>query len=69
VSSVLSNHIIPNYLGYTPVLTNGTVLTTQSGNKLTVTLNSNGERYINNAKIIAANQITTNGVAHVVDSV
>lgn len=44
------------------------MLTTQSGNNLTVTV-KNGDWYINNAKIIAADQITSNGVAHVVDSV
>ncbi|PCH05597.1 Hypothetical protein PENO1_021370 [Penicillium occitanis (nom. inval.)] len=67
LTSTLSNHIIPNFLGYTPSLSNGTVLTTQSGNNLTVTF-TNGEWYINNAKIIAPNQITSNGVAHIVDS-
>jgi uncharacterized surface protein with fasciclin (FAS1) repeats len=68
LSGILSNHIIPNFLGYTPVLTNGAVLTTQAGTNVTVTIR-NGVYFINNARVVASNQITTNGVAHVLDSV
>jgi uncharacterized surface protein with fasciclin (FAS1) repeats len=68
LTRILSNQIIPNFLGYTPLLPNGTVLTTQGGTKLTVTV-KNGVWFVNGAKIIAADQITSNGVAHIVDSV
>ena len=68
LTSTLGDQIIPNFLGYTPSLTDGKVLTTQSGKNVTVTF-SNGEWYINKAKIIAQNQITQFGVAHIVDSV
>ncbi|EED23921.1 conserved hypothetical protein [Talaromyces stipitatus ATCC 10500] len=68
LTSTLSNHVIPNFLGYTPNLANGTILTTQSGNNLTVKI-IDGEWFINNAKIIGSDQICSYGVAHIVDSI
>ncbi|KAM3075295.1 hypothetical protein ACMFMG_007263 [Clarireedia jacksonii] len=67
-SSLLSGHVIPNFLGYLPALSNGATYTTQAGTNVTVTIKG-GDYYVNNAKIIASNQILDNGVAHVVDSV
>ncbi|KAG9228852.1 FAS1 domain-containing protein [Amylocarpus encephaloides] len=67
-SSLISGHVIPNFVGYLPSLTDGATFTTQGGTKITVTV-KNGDYFINNAKIIASNQIISNGVAHVIDSV
>jgi len=67
-SSLLSGHVIPNFLGYLPALTNGATYTTQAGTNVTITIRG-GDYYVNNAKIIASNQILENGVAHVVDSI
>jgi uncharacterized surface protein with fasciclin (FAS1) repeats len=67
-SNLLSGHVIPNFLGYLPALTNGATYTTQAGTNVTITIKG-GDYYVNNAKIIASNQILENGVAHVVDSV
>jgi uncharacterized surface protein with fasciclin (FAS1) repeats len=49
-------------------LTNGQEITTLLGEKLTVTINSNGV-FINNAKVIAADIMAKNGVVHVIDAV
>jgi hypothetical protein len=67
-SNLLSGHVIPNFLGYLPALTNGATYTTQAGTNVTITIKG-GDYYVNNAKIIASNQILENGVAHVVDSI
>ena len=68
LSGLLSNHIIPNFQGYLPLLTNGLVLTTQAGTTVTVSIR-NGNYYLNNARIVGSNLITSNGVSHVLDAV
>lgn len=67
-SSLLSGHIIPNFLGYLPVLKDGATYKTQAGSILTVSIKG-GVYYINNAKVVGSNQILDNGVAHVIDQV
>ncbi|MCJ1388909.1 hypothetical protein MMC18_001760 [Xylographa bjoerkii] len=66
--SLMDGHIIPNFVGYLPALTNGLKLITQAGTTVTVTVQGN-DFYLNNAKIIASNLILENGVAHVLDQV
>lgn len=61
-------HIIPNFAGYLPYLTNGLKLLTQAGTTVTVRVEGS-DFYLNNAKIIASNLILENGVAHVLDQV
>jgi uncharacterized surface protein with fasciclin (FAS1) repeats len=67
-ASLISGHVIPNFLGYLPSLKNCTTYTTQAGSIITVTIQG-GNFYLNNAKIVASNQITENGVCHVIDQV
>jgi uncharacterized surface protein with fasciclin (FAS1) repeats len=67
-ASLLSGHVIPNFVGYLPSLKNGSTYTTQAGTNVTIAVRGN-DYYINNAKIIASNQILENGVAHVIDAV
>ncbi|KAH9208118.1 FAS1 domain-containing protein [Leptodontidium sp. 2 PMI_412] len=66
--AILSNHVIPNFLGYLPSLTDGATYTTLAGDTLTVTI-KNGVYYVNDAKIVSSNTILQNGVAHVIDKV
>lgn len=61
-------HIVADFLGYLPALTNGATFTTQGGTNITVKI-IGGNYYINNAKIIDSNLLVDNGVCHVVDSV
>ncbi|KAH0558613.1 hypothetical protein GP486_004735 [Trichoglossum hirsutum] len=68
LAGVLSNHIVPGFRGYRPLLVDGATLTTKAGTNLTVHIR-NGEYFINEARIIASDLITTNGVAHVLDKV
>jgi uncharacterized surface protein with fasciclin (FAS1) repeats len=68
LASALSGHVVQDFAGYIPSLTNGSSFVTQAGTTITVTIQ--GEDYfINNAKIVSSNLILENGVAHVIDSV
>jgi len=49
-------------------LTNGQLVTTLQGQKVTVTIN-NGNVFINNAQVTVADIVATNGVVHVIDAV
>jgi uncharacterized surface protein with fasciclin (FAS1) repeats len=49
-------------------LTNGQMVTTLQGQKVTVTINS-GNVFINNAQVTVADIVATNGVVHVIDAV
>ena len=49
-------------------LSNGQMITTLQGQKVTVTIN-NGNVFINNAKVTVADIVATNGVVHVIDAV
>jgi uncharacterized surface protein with fasciclin (FAS1) repeats len=67
-ASLLTGHVIPNFAGYLPNLVNGSILTTQAGSTVTVTIQGDNY-YINDAMIVSSNMILENGVAHVIDAV
>ncbi|KAI9764152.1 MAG: hypothetical protein M1839_006040 [Geoglossum umbratile] len=67
-SAFLQGHIIPSFVGYLPLLTNGAVFTTQSGTTLKISI-TNGQFYVNGIQIITPNNIVGNGVVHVIDGV
>jgi len=66
--SVLGGHVIPNFVGYLPLLRNGSSFTTLSGDVITITI-KNGTFFVNDAQIVSPNTITENGVAHVINKV
>jgi uncharacterized surface protein with fasciclin (FAS1) repeats len=68
IKSLMLGHVIPNFVGYLPSLTNGTTYTSQGGSNFTVTI-IGSDYYINNAKIVLSNVIVENGVAHVLNQV
>jgi uncharacterized surface protein with fasciclin (FAS1) repeats len=59
-------HIVPNFIGYSPLLQNGMSLKTQQGTNVTITV-QDGDTYVNAAKVIAFDYIVANGVVHVLD--
>ena len=67
-ADLISNHVVQDFLGYLPALTDGLVLKSRAGQILTVSVRS-GQYYVNGAKITTSNLILENGVAHVVDKV
>ncbi|KAI0168070.1 FAS1 domain-containing protein [Pestalotiopsis sp. NC0098] len=68
LQEVLSYHIIPNNVVFSPSLGNVTVPSLQ-GTNLTFTVLPDGSAWVNNAKITFPNTILYNGIAHVIDSV
>ncbi|KAJ8121599.1 hypothetical protein ONZ43_g1989 [Nemania bipapillata] len=65
---LLSNHVVSGTVSYLPDLTDGTVLKTQRGETLAISIRS-GIYYVNGARITQANLILSNGVGHVIDKV
>ncbi|KAI8952223.1 FAS1 domain-containing protein [Xylaria longipes] len=68
VPELLSNHVVAGTVNYLPDLKDGSILTTQRGETLAISVR-NGIYYVNGARITQANIVLTNGVAHVVDKV
>jgi uncharacterized surface protein with fasciclin (FAS1) repeats len=63
---VLRYHIIPNNVIFSTSLGNVTVPSLQ-GTDLTFTVLPDGSAWVNGAKIVFANTILYNGVAHIID--
>jgi len=66
LQAVLSYHIIPNNVIFSPSLGNVTVKSLQ-GTDLTFTVLPDGSAWVNNARITFPNTILFNGIAHVID--
>lgn len=64
----LQQHIIPNFIAYTPSLVGVTTLTTAANTTLKVSVRG-GQYFINESPIIRTNIITNNGVVHVLGKV
>ncbi|KAE8449595.1 hypothetical protein EG329_007925 [Mollisiaceae sp. DMI_Dod_QoI] len=64
----LAYHIVPNFLGLTPNLKDGVVLTTQAGTTLTVRVRG-GDIFLGQAQILANDVVTSNGAIQIIDSV
>lgn len=72
IQSLVEDHVViatsdNETVGYLPNLSDGQVLTTKNGKKLTITVDSNNNYYVNGVLITTSNIVLTNGVAHVVD--
>ena len=59
-------HIVPNFVGYSPLLKDGMVLKTLQGDNLTITV-QDGDVYVNAALVTSSDYLVANGVAHVID--
>lgn len=66
LQAMFQYHVVPNFIGYSPLLKNGMVLKTEQGSNVTITT-QDGDVYINAAKVIAFDYIVANGVIHVID--
>jgi hypothetical protein len=64
---VLQYHILEDNIVFSPSITNTSVASLQ-GNDLVFSVTPDGEVFVNGAKIILANVILSNGVAHIIDS-
>jgi uncharacterized surface protein with fasciclin (FAS1) repeats len=61
-------HVVPEFVGFLPLLTDGLKLQTLAGTVLTVVV-QNSRVFINGAEINISNIITENGVIQVIDKV
>ncbi|KAK6435196.1 hypothetical protein LTR95_008616 [Oleoguttula sp. CCFEE 5521] len=66
-ASILEYHVINGTVAYSSTLTNGSVPALAGGN-LTITV-TDGEVFVNRARVINADILLANGVLHVIDSV
>lgn len=66
LTSILTYHVIGGTVGYSSSLTNGQQIATLEGDSVTVTINDNGI-FINDAEVVTADVLVSNGVAHVID--
>jgi uncharacterized surface protein with fasciclin (FAS1) repeats len=67
LEALFEYHIVRDFLGYSPLLTNGTSLKTAQGENITITI-QDGQMFVNSAKVIETDLIVANGVVHVLDS-
>jgi uncharacterized surface protein with fasciclin (FAS1) repeats len=69
LSRILAYHVINGTIGYSNMLSNGSMLATaDNGVPVTIT-KENGTVYINSAKVVVPNVLVANGVMHVIDAV
>lgn len=66
LQALFQYHVVPGFVGYSPLLTNGTSLKTAQGENVTITLQE-GDIFVNAAKVISTDWIVANGVVHVID--
>ncbi|MCJ1268263.1 hypothetical protein MMC22_008150 [Lobaria immixta] len=64
----LSYHVLTGFVGYLPLLVDGASFRTRTGTNITVRV-SGDDTFINDARIVHANLVLPNGVAHVLDRV
>jgi transforming growth factor-beta-induced protein len=67
VANVLSYHVVKG-VEYSTGLKDGQILPTKQGRNLKVKI-SGGDVYINDAKVVKTDFLTTSGVIHIIDSV
>lgn len=67
VSRILEYHVVNGTVGYSTDLSN-TTLTTLEGGNIRITI-SNGTVFVNSARVVVPNVLTSNGVIHVIDGV
>ncbi|KAK2809081.1 hypothetical protein FQN50_004134 [Emmonsiellopsis sp. PD_5] len=68
-ASLLDDHVITDFAGYLPTLTNGTSYGLKSGASVTVRIDADGTVWVGNARVVRRDVVLVNGVGHVVDAV
>ena len=68
LTDILKHHVVGSSVMST-MLSNNQVVTTLNGTDITVTINSMGDVFIDNAQVVVADIVADNGVVHVIDAV
>lgn len=67
IGELVGYHIVSGSVLYSTALTNGRTITTVSGLSLIVTVQEDGTKYINGAKITSPDYLVSDGVMHIID--
>lgn len=68
LAGILQYHVINGTVAYSSTLENGTTVPALSGGDLTITI-SDGDVFVNSAKVLIPDVLVANGVVHVIDNV
>ena len=68
LTNILKHHVVGDSV-VSGMLSNNQIVTTLLGDDVTVTINTNGDVFIDNAQVIVADIVADNGVVHVIDAV
>ena len=68
LTDILLHHVVGDSV-MSGMLSNNQLVTTLLGSDITVTINSNGDVYIDNAMVTLADVVGDNGVVHIIDAV
>ena len=68
LTDILLHHVVGDSV-MSGMLSNNQIVTTLLGTDITVTINSNGDVYIDNAMVTVVDLVGDNGVVHVIDAV
>ena len=68
LTNILKHHVVGDSV-MSGMLSNNQIVTTLLGDDVTVTINTNGDVFIDNAQVIVADIVADNGVVHVIDAV
>jgi uncharacterized surface protein with fasciclin (FAS1) repeats len=66
LQSIIGYHIVPDVVGYSSDLSNGTKLTTLDNSTITITLDGH-KVFVNSAEVVIPNVLIAEGVVHVID--
>ena len=69
LTPILTYHVVNGTVGYSNKLENGTILKTLEGTNVTITVEDNGDVFVNSAKVVLPDVLVANGVVHVIDNV
>jgi len=69
IASVLQYHVVAGTVAFSTGLENGAQIETLNGESITVTVEEDGDVFVNGAKVIVPNVLVANGVVHVIDNV
>ena len=68
LTDILKHHVVGDSV-MSGALSNGQIVMTLLGTDVTITINSSGDVFVDNAQVIIADYVADNGVVHVIDNV
>ncbi|KAK3309822.1 FAS1 domain-containing protein [Chaetomium strumarium] len=69
LTALVKQHVLVDYLAYTPLLQDGDVYPTLAGGQVAVSVDGKGAVYLDGARILAGDAVITNGAVHTISKV